>query len=172
MMRSVLAAIYIPSAKFLIAPLCLLVSACTPAPPETVVSDFWAAALIGDKQSIEALVLPESFDQADFDSAKYHRLFTQASIGDIELGSRQAHVQTYLHGHFQDIDFNTVLVLHQRSWRVDYAATTGEMIAVLLNAAVATTDKEIQQNISTLSGSVTDAIRDDWRDFDRLLNEN
>lgn len=171
MIRSPLLAI-VGYPKFVVPLFCLLLLACTPAPPEAVVSDFWAAALTGDKQTAAALAVPETFDRADFDTAYFHQLFTEARLGEVARANRQAHVRTFLNGHFQSIDFNTIVVLHPAGWRVDYAATASEMIAVLLDAAVTTSNAELYQDIHTLSGSIGDAIRDEWHDFDRQLNED
>lgn len=152
--------------------LCLFLLACTPTPPETVAGSFWAAALVGDKQGAAALAIPEKFDKDNFDIARYHHLFHQARIGEVEAKGGHARVATYLDGHFDSVDFDTILVRDRAGWRVDYDATTREMITALLDSAVDGLDLQIDQDMKRLSGSMNAAIQSEWRDLDRQLKED
>lgn len=166
-MRSKLSAFH--RCKLLFPLLCVFLAACTQTPPETIAGNFWAAALIGDQQGAAALALPDEFDMNDFNVASYHQLFHQARIGEAEIGSRQARVATLLEGHFESIHFDTVLVLGREGWLVDYGATTGEMIAALLDSAVSNVNTQIQEDIRLLGGSMGESIRMEWQDLDRQL---
>lgn len=149
-----------------------LMQACTPVPPETVVGEFWAAALVGDKQAVAALALPSNFDTEHFETARYQELFNHAVVGEVNPGSRQARIATRLEGHFQDIEFDTITVLYQRSWRVDYVATTNEMIAALLSKSADDINTDIVEDIKALDKGMGESIREEWRSLDRRLNSD
>lgn len=150
----------------------MVLPACTRVPPDTVAREFWAAALMGDNEAAAALSVPANFDAANFRTARYQELFTQARVGEVEQRSRQARVKTHLEGYFQNIDFDTLLVRHRGKWLVDYSATTEEMIAALLNESAGQIHTDIQSDIKALDSGVGDAIREEWRNLDQSFSND
>lgn len=147
---------------------CLLLFGCSPSePPEAVVSTFWAATLTGNEPVIETLVVPGSFVAANFDAARHHEIFDSVVLGETRRDGDRAAVATSLQGTFfglpGEVRFNTVLVIYEGEWRVDYQATTSEMIGTLLGDSVDEVGQAMERNIKVLDESMSEHIKKDLR---------
>lgn len=142
-------------------------------PPEEVATTFWAATLTGDTETVRQLVLPGHFVQADFDTARHHQIFTSVVIGDAEIQSERARVDTRLEGVFygepDQVEFSTVAVIHEGEWKIDYSATAAEMIGALLGDAITEVDEEMRDDIKVLEDELERSIREDLKNFDAEL---
>lgn len=140
---------------------------CSPAqPPEQVASAFWAATLSGDRSTVRQLALASSFATADFDAARHNEMFESVSIGEAQIDGSRATIDTHLRGTFYGepgtVEFDTVAVIHERQWKIDYAATASEMIGAFLGYTVTDLDQEMRDQLKVLGEDVGESI---WEDL-------
>jgi hypothetical protein len=146
----------------------LLLWACSPSePPQAVVSTFWAATLTGNEPLVEQLVVPGSLVEPHFEAARHHEIFDGVVLGETRRDGEHAAVETRLQGIFfgipGEVHFDTVLVIHEGEWKVDYAATVSEMIATLLGDSVDEVGQEMHSDINVLDESMSESIREDLK---------
>lgn len=144
----------------------LLLWACSPAqPPEQVATRFWLATLTGDQPVVQATTLPSSFADADFDAARHGEMFEGVVVGEAQVTDDRARIDTELRGIFygepDTIRFNTVAVIHEGEWKIDYPATASEMIGVYLGETVTEVDRAMRRDLKILEESLEASIRAD-----------
>src|SRR5690606_20624923 len=148
--------------------LLLSLLACSPAePPEAVAARFWEATLSGDEAGAWDAVLPGGFDRANFHAARQHELFETVTLGESRREDDLVRIDTRLGGIIfgkqRELQFETVLLLRDREWKVDYAATTSGLIGALLQETVDSADQSLRNNLLQPDSRMQEAIQDDLR---------
>lgn len=160
----------------LLAPLLTtLLWGCSPAvPPEEVATTFWAATLTGDRSTVERVVAPGSFVVAQFDAAKHNDMYDSVVVGPVTIEDDRARIDTRLRGVFYgepgNVEFDTVAVIHEGDWKIDYRATASEMIGAILEDSVTAADAAIRSESKTLEESMNESVREDLKNPPGLSN--
>lgn len=142
--------------------------ACSPAePPEAVAARFWEATLSGDEAGAWDAVLPGGFHRENFHAARHHELFDTVALGESRREDDLVRIDTRLSGVVfgaqRQVQFDTILLLRDREWNVDYTATTAGLIGALLQETVNSADESLRDSLLQPDSNMQDAIRDDLR---------